>query len=153
MPDISRRAMAAGAGLLAGVLALPARTQQVEQLATAAAAPKFRVQPLTYNPEKISGLSAKLITSHHDEHYAGAVRDHALSLACLRHGLPAVQARGYDDLPADVLAAFDGTHIGSLRAEEIGHALSRALQALFHEAKEAGVATVESVRERLGDRG
>src|SRR5262249_42741095 len=73
MPDISRRAMAAGAGLLAGALALPARTQQVQQLATAAAAPKFRVQPLTYNPEKISGLSAKLITSHHDEHYAGAV--------------------------------------------------------------------------------
>src|SRR3712207_6238788 len=33
------------------------------------------------------------------EHYVGAVRDHALALACLRHGLPAVQARGYDDLP------------------------------------------------------
>jgi hypothetical protein len=32
------------------------------------------------------------------EHYVGAVRDHALSLACLRQGLPAVQARGYDDL-------------------------------------------------------
>src|SRR5947208_6819031 len=29
------------------------------------------------------------------EHYVGAVRDHALSLACLRQGLPAVQARGY----------------------------------------------------------
>lgn len=32
------------------------------------------------------------------EHYLGAVRDHALALACLRQGLPAVQARGYDDL-------------------------------------------------------
>jgi hypothetical protein len=32
------------------------------------------------------------------EHYVGAVRDHALSLACLRQKLPAVQARGYDDL-------------------------------------------------------
>jgi hypothetical protein len=32
------------------------------------------------------------------EHYVGAVRDHALSVACLRQGLPAVQARGYDDL-------------------------------------------------------
>ena len=28
------------------------------------------------------------------EHYVGAVRDHALSLACLREGRPAVQARG-----------------------------------------------------------
>ena len=32
------------------------------------------------------------------EHYVGAVRDHALSIACLRQELPAVQARGYDDL-------------------------------------------------------
>ena len=41
------------------------------------------------------------------EHYVGAVRDHALSLACLRQGLPAVQARGYDDLSADTLARFE----------------------------------------------
>ena len=34
------------------------------------------------------------------EHYVGAVRDHALSLACLGQGLPAVQSRGYDDLSA-----------------------------------------------------
>ena len=37
------------------------------------------------------------------------VRDHALSLACLRRGLVAVQARGYDSLPADTLAGFDAT--------------------------------------------
>ena len=30
------------------------------------------------------------------EHYVGALRDHGLSLACLREGVPAVQARGYD---------------------------------------------------------
>jgi len=40
------------------------------------------------------------------EHYVGAVRDHALSLACLRKGLPPAQARGYDDLPAETLARF-----------------------------------------------
>src|SRR5205814_192264 len=40
------------------------------------------------------------------EHYVGAVRDHALALACLRRELPAVQARGYDDLPADALVGF-----------------------------------------------
>ena len=87
------------------------------------------------------------------EHYTGAVRDHALSLACLRHELPAVQARGYDDLPPDVLAGFDGTHIGSLDADEIGGALSLAMRALLREAREAGVATVEGAEERLGDRG
>jgi hypothetical protein len=35
------------------------------------------------------------------EHYVGAVRDHALSLACLREGRPGAQARGYDDLSTD----------------------------------------------------
>src|SRR5207248_9381250 len=48
------------------------------------------------------------------EHYVGAVRDHALSLACLRHGVTAVQARGYDDLPAETLARFGGTHIAAI---------------------------------------
>ena len=38
------------------------------------------------------------------EHYVGAVRDHALALACLREGVTAVQARGYDDLSAETLA-------------------------------------------------
>jgi len=46
------------------------------------------------------------------EHYVATVRDHALALACLRRGLPAVQGRGYDDLPPEALAAFQGTHIG-----------------------------------------
>src|SRR5439155_2330539 len=48
------------------------------------------------------------------EHYVGAVRDHALSLACLRQGLPAVQARGYDDLSADTLARSEAAHVGEV---------------------------------------
>jgi hypothetical protein len=46
------------------------------------------------------------------EHYVGAVRDHALSLACLREGVPAVQARGYDDLSAETLARARARHRG-----------------------------------------
>ena len=87
------------------------------------------------------------------EHYTGAVRDHALSLACLRHGLPAVQARGYDDLPAEVLAGFAGTHVGTLERDSLGSALSAAMQALAREAREAGVPTVDAVAERVGERG
>src|SRR6185437_2509 len=45
------------------------------------------------------------------EHYVGAVRDHALALACLREGLPAVQARGYDDLSVETLARFADAHV------------------------------------------
>ena len=48
------------------------------------------------------------------EHYVGAVRDHALSLACLREGVQAVQARGYDDLSAETLARLDGAHVGAI---------------------------------------
>ena len=86
------------------------------------------------------------------EHYVGAVRDHALSLACLRHELPAVQARGYDDLPADVLAQFERTHIGALEPDELRRAHSEAVQTLLHEGRQANVATVDEVAARLADR-
>jgi hypothetical protein len=83
------------------------------------------------------------------EHYIGAVRDHALSLACLHRELPAVQARGYDDLPPDVLASFDGTHIGSLEPEPLWSALSAAVQALLHEGRESNVPNVDAVTQHL----
>jgi hypothetical protein len=85
------------------------------------------------------------------EHYIGATRDHALSLACLRLGLPAVQARGYDDLPADVLAGFDGTHVGSLEPERLRDALSAAVRALLREGNEADVPGADVVAERLAE--
>src|SRR5207245_2505702 len=48
------------------------------------------------------------------EHYVCAVRDHGLSLACLRQGLPAVQARGYDELSAELLVGFARAHVGAV---------------------------------------
>jgi hypothetical protein len=83
------------------------------------------------------------------EHYIGAVRDHALSLACLRLELPPVQARGYDDLPADTLARFRDTHIGALEPESLRSALSAALRALLHESEEANIPSADTVAERL----
>ena len=85
------------------------------------------------------------------EHYIGAVRDHALSLACLHRELPAVQARGYDDLPADTLADFAGTHIDSLEPERLRTALSTAMKALMHEARENGIPSVNAVAQRLSE--
>ena len=85
------------------------------------------------------------------EHYIGAVRDHALSLACLRRELPAVQARGYDDLPADTLTGFDGTHVGSLQPEQLRNALSAAMRTLLHEGKEASAPGADAAAERLGE--
>jgi hypothetical protein len=85
------------------------------------------------------------------EHYIGAVRDHALSLACLRTGLVAVQARGYDDLPPDVLARFDQTHIGSLEPERLRQALAAATRALLDEGAAANLPSAGASAERLAE--
>ena len=67
------------------------------------------------------------------EHYVGAVRDHALALACLREEMTAVQARGYDDLSAETLARSEGAHVGSLEPEALRAALAASVVALTRE--------------------
>lgn len=84
-------------------------------------------------------------------HYIGEVRDHALALACLRLGLVAVQARGYDDLPAEVLARFDDTQVDSLEPQRLRGSLAAATRELLREGKEANVAIADQVAERLGE--
>lgn len=85
------------------------------------------------------------------EHYVSTVRDHALSLACLRHGLVAVQARGYDDLPAEALVVFDGTHVEGVSCAALRSALRATVHALLYEGQEAGLDTANIVAERLAD--
>jgi hypothetical protein len=85
------------------------------------------------------------------EHYVSAVRDHALALACLREGLIAVQARGYDDLPAETLARFEGSHVGALEPEALRAALAASVRALVREAAEARLPDAETVTERLSE--
>ncbi len=83
------------------------------------------------------------------EHYVGAVRDHALALACLRHGLPAVQARRYDDLPAATLARFAGTHVDAVEPAALRAALAASVRALLREGVEAALPPADVVAERL----
>jgi hypothetical protein len=85
------------------------------------------------------------------EHYVGAVRDHALALACLREGFPAVQARGYDDLSADTLARFDATHIGAIEPGALRAALAASVVELEREGAEARLPHAEAVAERLAE--
>lgn len=70
-PLMDRRILlAAGAGLgLAGVAGESAA-------APAPAVPAYapQPQPLPFDPASITGLSAKLLTSHHDNNYVGAVK-------------------------------------------------------------------------------
>jgi hypothetical protein len=82
-------------------------------------------------------------------HYVDAVRDHALSLACLRRGLPAAQARGYDDLPPEDLVRFEGTIAGSLHPGGLRSALAASVRALVSEGAEARLPHAGLVGERL----
>jgi hypothetical protein len=85
------------------------------------------------------------------EHYVDAVRDHALSLACLHRGLLAVQARGYDELPPETLATFDRTHGGSVEPEALRRALAASVLALLNEGAEADLPDADVVAERLAE--
>jgi hypothetical protein len=71
------------------------------------------------------------------EFWISEVRDHALSLACRRRGLPARYARGFDDLPPDVLQVFEDAIVRSLDREELLRALRVAAEGLLREADEA----------------
>jgi hypothetical protein len=85
------------------------------------------------------------------EHYVGAVRDHALSLACLREGLIAVQARGYDDLSDGTLAGFEDAHVGALEPAALRSALAASVVALLREGTEARLSHAHVVAERLAE--
>lgn len=66
-PELDRRAMlGAGALAAAALTAAPAMAQP-------AAAP-FQPKPLPFNPAAVPGLSEKLLRSHFDNNYTGAVR-------------------------------------------------------------------------------
>jgi len=87
------------------------------------------------------------------EHYVGAVRDHALSLACIREGKTFVQARGYDDLSADTLMRFQETHVGALDARALRAALAASTQALMKEGSDANLPNAALVADRLTEIG
>lgn len=77
------------------------------------------------------------------------MRDHALSLACLLRGLPAVQARNYDDLPAESLARFESAHVGTVDPAALRSALAASIGALLREGEEARLPHAPLVAERL----
>ena len=75
MNKISRReaisgVLAAGAGVLAFNHITEAQTETLPM----AFAGKHQPKPLPFDAAKLNGISEKLITSHHDNNYAGAVK-------------------------------------------------------------------------------
>ncbi|CAN5182373.1 Fe-Mn family superoxide dismutase [soil metagenome] len=62
-----RRALLAVTGLVGLAAALPVAAQP-------AAPAAFTPKPLPFDPKAVAGLSEKLLTSHHDNNYVGAVK-------------------------------------------------------------------------------
>ncbi|MDB5450051.1 MAG: superoxide dismutase [Phenylobacterium sp.] len=70
-PTVDRRLLLGGLAL-AGAAA--AASSASSQPAAAPAAPAFAPQPLPFDPKAVPGLSEKLLVSHHDNNYVGAVK-------------------------------------------------------------------------------
>ena len=68
------------------------------------------------------------------EQAIGVVRDCALSIACVQHGLEPSYGRGFDDLPANTLAQADTAHVASLEPEHLRTALGNAVRLLLDQA-------------------
>jgi predicted nucleotidyltransferase len=73
------------------------------------------------------------------EYMVSAVRDQVVALACLRHGLPAVYARGTDRLPAGALAGLDAGLVRSLDQAELRRAFRVVCLALVAEISHPNV--------------
>ncbi|HEX5377869.1 MAG TPA: Fe-Mn family superoxide dismutase [Phenylobacterium sp.] len=97
-PDLSRRGLLAAAGVVTAAAAMSGNPAQAQ------AAPGFVPQPLPFDPKAIPGLSEKLLVSHHDNNYAGAVKR-----------LGAIQA----DLARLDPATAPGFELNGLKREEL----------------------------------
>lgn len=69
------------------------------------------------------------------EYMVSAMRDHVLSLACLRLGLPAREGRGLHQLPKDVTGPLEEALVGRVDAETLTRALRATTDALLREAQ------------------
>jgi len=114
MADVTRREILAG--IAAGVAAAASSTAAAaEPLVPPAYAGGFEPRPLPFDPKALRGLSERLITSHHQNNYTGAVRR-----------LNAIQAE-LARLPADAPPFMTG----ALKREELVATNSMILHELY----------------------
>ncbi|HEX3365125.1 Fe-Mn family superoxide dismutase [Phenylobacterium sp.] len=71
-PTLDRRMLLGGAALAGAAVAAAAATAVAQPAPPAAAG--FAQQPLPFDPKAVPGLSEKLLVSHHDNNYVGAVK-------------------------------------------------------------------------------
>jgi Fe-Mn family superoxide dismutase len=117
MAHLTRRSLAAGASLLAGAGLLPARAQQI---ATVPVSTKFVAKALTFDPEKVKGLSAGLLRAHHNRYGEAVKRLNAIreEIAKLDLGTPDDARLG--ELKREELRLYNATALLELYFDGIG---------------------------------
>ena len=70
------------------------------------------------------------------EYWISAARNQALSLACLHRGMETSYGRGFDDLPAEILAPFNEALVGSLDRGRLLQTLGRTVDGLLRNSQD-----------------
>jgi hypothetical protein len=70
------------------------------------------------------------------QYYIAELRHETLSLACVRRGLPGRYARGFDELPGELLTEASASLVRSLEPAELLRALRSAIRLLTTEARD-----------------
>ena len=83
------------------------------------------------------------------EYMISGVRDHALALACIRHGLPGAHGRGIDQLPREVAAKFEASLVIRLDSDEVSRAFRVAVSGLLGEIQIADQELARRLEETL----
>jgi hypothetical protein len=69
------------------------------------------------------------------EYMLSGMRDRVLALACLRHGLPTRDGRGFDDLAEGEKRVFEDCYPPSIDPQDLGRALRSTMTALLTEIR------------------
>ena len=83
------------------------------------------------------------------EFMISGMRDHALTLACLRHGLPAVHGRGLDELPLELRSSFEDSLVRQMDRPEMMRAFQAVTRSLVQEIRLADVEIPDSLQDVL----
>ena len=74
------------------------------------------------------------------------MRNQALALGCVRHGLPAEHGRGFDQLPEDVRAGLAGSLVKELEQRELWRAFGVVTAGFLRELRRS----IPELAERVG---
>ena len=83
------------------------------------------------------------------EYMISGIRDHALALACMRHGLSTAHGRGIDQLPSGVASQLERSLVRQLDTTELLRAFQVVTDGLLSEIQSADAALAERLRAAL----